>query len=165
MALVFTQKCKAPFGGRAFRAYEITSDGATTTINASDLDLNYIENVWLASKNDLSATAELDPADLADGESDTTQVSVTGAVLGDFVQVVGSVDCDDCTITASVQSAGKVDILFSHEESGGNINLGATPFHVRVLKRVGLTTQTGKYITFWPTLTDGDKFTLWCIGY
>ncbi|OFW61314.1 MAG: hypothetical protein A2W01_11205 [Candidatus Solincola sediminis] len=42
MALTFTQKQRYSVGGHAYRLYEITHDGAATTINASDIDLNHI---------------------------------------------------------------------------------------------------------------------------
>jgi hypothetical protein len=46
MALTFSDKLNGmhfPFGGRQFRAYEITHDGSETSIDASDLGLTYIE--------------------------------------------------------------------------------------------------------------------------
>jgi len=164
MALTFVQKCKAPLGGRAFRAYEITSDGSTVTIDASDLDLAEIENVWLACKNDLSAVATLDFAELADGAGATSQITVTVAALGDYVMVASEIDVTDMLLTAYVQAANTIDLRLQNE-SGGTLNLDAKAFYVKVLKRIGFSTQTGSYLIFWPPLTSGDKFTIWVIGY
>ena len=44
MALTFTQRARTSLGGKAFRAYDITHDGSETSIDASDLDMNYIES-------------------------------------------------------------------------------------------------------------------------
>jgi len=164
MALGFSQKCKADLGGKAFRAYEITCDGSTLTIDASDLDLHMIENVWMASKNDLSSITDLHFAEIADGAGDTTQIAITGAALGDYVMIGCEADLQDQVLTAYVQSAGKVDVRLQNE-SGGAIDLTEIAFYIKILKRVGLTTQTGKHITFWPALADGDKFTIWAVGY
>ena len=43
MAITFSQKIRMSMGDKAFRVYQITGDGSTTTINASSLDLNYID--------------------------------------------------------------------------------------------------------------------------
>lgn len=46
MALTFTDKLGGqhfPFGGRQFRAYEVTHDGSETSMDASDFDLTYVE--------------------------------------------------------------------------------------------------------------------------
>lgn len=164
MALTFVQKCKAPLGGRAFRAYEIISDGETCTIDASDLDLTEIENVWLACKNDLSTVATVDFAEIADAAFETTNITVTDAALGDYVMVACEVDLADLTLTGFVQAAGKVDLLLTNE-SGGAVNIAEKEFYIKILKRVGFSTQTGPYLIFWPPLTSGDKFTIWVIGY
>jgi len=151
-------------GGRAFRAYEITCDASTTTIDATDLDLKEIENVWMASKNDLSAVATLDFAECSDAVGATSQVTVTGAAIGDYVMVAHEADLVDMNVTAYVQTTDKVDIRVQNE-SGAAVDLAAGAWYVKILKRVGIETQTGSYITFWPALADGDKFTIWALGY
>lgn len=57
MALTFTKKIREKMGSTAFRLYEITPDGSVTTINASDIDLNYIEYATLQLKDVLTAVA------------------------------------------------------------------------------------------------------------
>jgi len=170
MALTFTQKCKAQIGGMAFRAYEVESDGSTTTINASDLDLREIEIIFFQQRNDLSFATNLDFAELADAAGATSQVTATGAVLGDFVQVAASVDLVDTAVTAYVQADDAVDVRVQNE-AGDTRNLAEVPFHVRAIKRMGLESLTGStgasegYAVFYPTLTDGDTFTVWALGF
>ena len=43
MALTFTQKIRDKQGSKEFRVYEVTPDASATTIEASALDLNYID--------------------------------------------------------------------------------------------------------------------------
>ena len=154
----------------AFRAYEVTSDGSATTINASDLDLREIEVIFFQQRSDLSAAATLAFASLNDAAGDTTQVAVTGAVLGDFVQVAASTDLIDTLVTAYVQADGAVDVRAQNEE-GNARDLGNVPFHIRVIKRMGLESLTGStggaegYAVFYPTLTSGDIFTVWALGF
>ena len=171
MALTFNQKCKAHIGGMAFRAYEVTSDGSTTTIDASDLDMYDIGVIFFQPKEDLSFATNLDFANLADAAGVTTQIAATGAVLGDFVQVTGSVDCLDMIVTGYVQADDAVDVRVQNESGNSDLNLAEVPFHARVIKRMGLeslTTSKGGaegYAVFYPTLTSGDIFTVWALGF
>jgi hypothetical protein len=171
MALTFNQKCRAQIGGMAFRAYEVTSDGSTTTINASDLDLREIEVIFFQPRNDLSAAAAVDFGSLDDGEGDTSQIAVTGAALGDFVQVAASIDLVDFTVTGYVQDTDAIDIRVQNESTASAVDLAAGPWHARVLKRMGLESLTGStggaegYAVFYPTLTSGDIFTVWALGF
>ena len=48
MALTFTQRARLLVGNKDFRAYDVTHDGSETSIDASDLDLNYIETAMVA---------------------------------------------------------------------------------------------------------------------
>jgi hypothetical protein len=57
MALTFTKRVRNKMGNKAFRLYEITPDGSVTTINASDIDLKYIEYATLALKDVMTAVA------------------------------------------------------------------------------------------------------------
>ena len=171
MALVFNQKCKAQIGGMAFRAYEITSDGSTTTIDASDLDLHEIEVIFFQARSDLSAAAAVNFGPLDDAAGDTSQIAVTGAVLGDFVQIAASVDLTDMLATAYVQADDAVDIRLQNESGNDSLDIGAGPWHARVIKRMGLESLTGSsaqaegYAVFYPTLTDGDVFAVWALGF
>ena len=43
MALSFTQILRMSLGGKAFRAYQVTTDASTTAVTAANLDMNYVE--------------------------------------------------------------------------------------------------------------------------
>ena len=43
MALTFTKKIQMSSGDKKMHIYEVTSDTATATINATDLEMNYID--------------------------------------------------------------------------------------------------------------------------
>lgn len=43
MTLAFTQQARGSMGEKAFRSYSVTLDGSITTIEASSLDLHYID--------------------------------------------------------------------------------------------------------------------------
>ncbi|OFW61315.1 MAG: hypothetical protein A2W01_11210 [Candidatus Solincola sediminis] len=74
MALTFTQKERYSVGGKAFRLYEITHDGSVTTINATDIDMNYIEAAIPVTTNVLSGVADVD--------------RLSGTTSGPFITVV-----------------------------------------------------------------------------
>lgn len=58
MALTFSEKVRQSDGVKAKRVYEITSDGSVTTINASDLGMNYIEYAVLTPVSAMSSAAD-----------------------------------------------------------------------------------------------------------
>jgi hypothetical protein len=58
MALTFSEKVRLSDGNKAFRIYEITHDGSATTINASDLEMNFIEYAVMSPVSELSAVAD-----------------------------------------------------------------------------------------------------------
>ncbi len=60
MALTFSEKLRGTQMGKAFRIYEVTHDGSVTTIDASDLDLNYIDYAIVNGLTALSAIADYD---------------------------------------------------------------------------------------------------------
>ena len=47
MALTFTQRARFNMGPKAFRAYDVTHDGSETSIDASNLDMHYIESAMV----------------------------------------------------------------------------------------------------------------------
>ena len=57
MALAFSQKIREKLGSKEFRVYEVTPDASATTINASDIDLNYISYAVPHLKDALTAVA------------------------------------------------------------------------------------------------------------
>ncbi len=60
MALAFVEKIRGTTMGKAFRIYEVTHDGSATTIDASNLDLNYIDYAIVNGLVALSAVADYD---------------------------------------------------------------------------------------------------------
>src|ERR1044072_9973676 len=81
----------------------------------------------------LTGSATYDAASLADGVGATTTVTVTGAVLGDFVVGVShGVDLAGITVTAYVSAANTVSVRFQNE-SGGTLDLASATLRVAVL--------------------------------
>lgn len=60
MALTFVEKLRGTQMGKAFRIYEVTHDGSATTIDASNLDLNYIDYAIVNGLTALSSIADYD---------------------------------------------------------------------------------------------------------
>lgn len=104
---------------------------------------NYVwtGTVWrpigMASRS--SATISYTPtAGLADGAGETQAVTVTGAVLGDFVVVSAPYDLQDVTVTAYVSAADTVEIRVQNE-SGGARTLGTGTWEVHAFQMDALT--------------------------
>ena len=66
----------------------------------------------------LGGSATFDPASLAAGASTTTNVTVTGAALGDFVIVAPSIANPGLTITGSVTAASTVTVTYANNTAG-----------------------------------------------
>jgi len=47
MAYTVVEQARGDCGGKALRSFLITADGATTTIEASELDLHYIDSALI----------------------------------------------------------------------------------------------------------------------
>jgi hypothetical protein len=84
MANTFSEKVRGMMGNKAFRVYEVTSDGSTT-INATDIGMNYIEYAIMSPKTALSSDAADYPR-------------ISGTTTGTYITVVA-------------QSASAVDII------------------------------------------------------
>jgi len=80
-----------------------------------------------------SVTATVNPASLADGVGESTDVTVTGAALGDFVMVAPKVDVADVLVDARVTAVNTVTIRVQNE-SGGGLNLAASVWNIAVLR-------------------------------
>lgn len=82
--------------------------------------------------SEFSGSATYDAANLVDGAGATTTVTVTGAVLGDFVTGVSfDKDLQGITVTAYVSAADTVAVRFQNE-TGGAIDLASGTLRVRV---------------------------------
>ena len=66
----------------------------------------------------LTGSATWNPASLVDAAGATSAaITVTGAVLGDFVLASAPYDLADCTVTAYVQAADTVEIRLQNESA------------------------------------------------
>lgn len=75
-----------------------------------------------------------DPASLANDAVTQTTVTVTGAALGDMVEVYPNINIDSLVLTAWVSSANTVTIQLANCR-GGAFDLGSGTYRVRVRKR------------------------------
>lgn len=84
---------------------------------------------------DLIASTTYDPPSLADGASTSTNVSVTGAGLGDYAVASFSNDTSEIVLDAAVRVADSVRVtLVNH--SGGVLDLASGTLRVRVFRVV-----------------------------
>ncbi len=85
-----------------------------------DLAVLDLETLRAASAGALlTGTATYDPASLVDGAGATTTITVTGAVLGDYVQGISfSLDLQGILLTAYVSAADTVAVRFQNETTG-----------------------------------------------
>jgi len=165
MALTFSEKFRAGIGGKAWRVVEVTSDGSTTSINASDLDLNYITEAMIMNNVDLNASATWNPGSLAADAQESKDFTVTGAALGDFAMAAMGVDVVDFLVSAQVTVADTVTVTIANA-TAGTIDLATSTCYVKVIKNVGLSTRSGAYIILSPALTyTSDVVTILAIGY
>ena len=165
MALGFSIKVRGQIGGKMFRAFEVTADGSTKTIDAASLEMTEFDSAIITNRQDLSLAASINMGSLGDGAGNTSSETVTGAVLGhDYAMTAMSVDAIDTTQTAYVQSAGKVEVR-TDNESGGAADIADGVRRVKIPRYVGLSTLSGKYLIFSPALESGDVFTVWALGH
>lgn len=80
-----------------------------------------------------NATATIDPASIAAAGSVTAAVTVTGAVLGDFVMVASGVSVGGLSFSASVTAADTVTIVLANNTAGA-IDLASSVWKVKVLR-------------------------------
>ena len=75
-----------------------------------------------------------DFGNLVDGAGESTDVTVTGAALGDYAVCSVGVDAQGITFTANVKSADTVTVR-AQNETGGAIDLASTTLRVLVFDR------------------------------
>lgn len=166
MALSFSENAKMTIGENVLKTYVVTADAAgTTTIEASDLDLHYIETIAVAQGGDLEIIEDSNEAGLINAAGVTTVLTFTaGGALGDYTVCAVSADLTDMLMTSYIQTATKGEIRIQNE-SGNTNTLGLVSFKVRVPKNIGFSTNHGTYVVFAPALANGDTFNLWVIGW
>lgn len=81
----------------------------------------------------LTGSATYDPPSLADGAGATTTVTVTGAAVGDLVQVSFSNALGGITLTGWVSASDQVSARFQNE-SGGTVDLASGTLRAMVTK-------------------------------
>lgn len=110
--------------------------GATlTTSMANTVAMgNVINNVVVVPDLYLHGSATYDPGSLADAAGATTTVTVTGAVLGDFVVASFSLDLQGISLTAYVSAADTVSVRFQNE-SGGVLDLASGTLRATVIRK------------------------------
>lgn len=111
-----------------------TIDLASTTIRCRVLPEASFGKVDFIAGNagHLKGSATFDANSLADGAGQTTTVTVTGAVLGDFAIFGHGVDLQGITVNAYVSAADTVSCRFQNE-SGGTLDLLTTTLNARVI--------------------------------
>jgi len=82
----------------------------------------------------LNGSATWNPGSIADGDEEAKEVTVTGAVLGDFAIASFSLDVADLVLDAQVTEANKATAILANN-TGGAIDLGEGTVYVRVMKR------------------------------
>lgn len=80
----------------------------------------------------LNAETTWDPGSIADGDEEAKEITVTGAVLGDFVLASFSLDVQDLALVASVTAADTVTAQLLNN-TGGAIDLAEGTLRVRVM--------------------------------
>lgn len=88
----------------------------------------------LTALRGLDGSATVDPASILDGDEVAGEITVTGAVLGDFVLASFSLDVSDLVLTAQVTAADTVTWSLANN-TGGTIDLASGTMRVRVLPR------------------------------
>ena len=81
----------------------------------------------------LVSSVTRDPSNLADGAGETTNVTVTGAALGDFAIPSFSLTTSGITLTAWVSATDTVSVRFQNE-SGGLLDIASGTLGALVIK-------------------------------
>lgn len=75
------------------------------------------------------------PGNVADGEMVSQEVTVTGAVLGDFAMASFSLDISDLVLDANVTADDTVTVTLTNDGIGAGVNLASGTLRARVLKK------------------------------
>jgi hypothetical protein len=107
--------------------------GTDTRVMAKFQDGSAVE---VARQSDYTLTGSVvwDPASIAKNDIAETSITVTGAVLGDFVLVSSSIDLSGLTLSAHVGAADTVHVVL-HNGTVGAVDLGSGTYYAKVFKR------------------------------
>ena len=165
MALSFSNKARGTIGsGLKLEVWEVTEDGSTTTITAANLDLNDIVSAQIIPKANLAGSISWAVAEIADGAMEAKNVTVTGSILGDEVEVSLGVALSDLSLAGDVSANGTVTAVLNNGTSGP-IDIATATLYATVMKHKGLSTYSGSSIVFGPAGTSADVFTIWVVGW
>lgn len=104
------------------------------TIDISDKTVDQNSRDLFGTLIMLDGSATWDAASIADGDEVVTEVTVTGAALGDFAIASFSIDVADLTLAAAVTAANTVTVQLLNN-TGGAIDLASGTVYARVIKR------------------------------
>jgi len=85
-------------------------------------------------QDDLKGSDTWDAASIADGDEEAKDVTVTGAVVGDYAKASLSIDILDLVLDAQVTAADTVTCVLANN-TGGAIDLASATVYVRVFRR------------------------------
>jgi hypothetical protein len=83
----------------------------------------------------ITATVTWDPGSIADGDQEVNDVAVTGAALGDFVEVAASGSLGNLHLSGHVHDADTVRLSLINA-SGSSVDLGSRTYRIKVTPRV-----------------------------
>jgi hypothetical protein len=92
MALTFTDKLGGmhiPFGGKAFRAYEVTHDGSETSMDASSFELSYIDTAIAGPGTQVLSATSTAYADLTTTQGASIAMTALSAGATTVIWAVG----------------------------------------------------------------------------
>jgi len=79
-----------------------------------------------------TTTTTWDPGSIADGDEEAKEITVTGALLGEFALASFSLDVQDLALSVSVTAADTVTAVLSNN-TGGAIDLGSGTLRVKTM--------------------------------
>ncbi len=164
MALTLTLKHSGTIGNRKLKCFEVTADGSTVTITASNVEFDTIDSAMITSKANLEGTASWTTGSISDGAMEAQDITVTGAAVGDIAEVSYGADVADLGLYGDVTATNVVTAVLVNWTSGA-LDIANSTIKATVFKNIGLSTLSGASIVFGPALSSGDKFTLWVVGY
>lgn len=92
----------------------------------------------------LTGSVAWDPASIADGDEEAKDITVTGALLGDFAICSFSLDVTDLVLDGQVTASNVVTAVLANS-TGGAIDLGSGTVYAKVFPRVALPSAIVEY--------------------
>ena len=85
--------------------------------------------------DDLKGSETWDPGNVVDGEMVSNDVTVTGAVLGDYAIASFSLDVADLVLDAQVTATDTVTVTLTNDGIGAGVDLSEGTLYFRVFRR------------------------------